>query len=316
MSGFLNANIPVLNMTVGAFLARALLVLIVVIWTVPTFGLLVSSLRNKNVLLTSGWWEALVTTQQSARSATPEIGDILEDDSDFAFIQLADGVYTFETSALRGSNDRTVISYGGLDFSPNADDEAVDDYSAGETVPLPDGSNVTIAEDGTLTWTSTNDDFEAWRNVAGLRFNVLYALPDGSEAETDQRSLQIYPPGVVYEIRGESHVLTSNVFYNENGFVDNSRSVVSFGGSVLPENADVTYDEGSDFARSRVQDYEVGESVTLEDGSTFTLGEDGIYEWVSADAFTLEDEVDEVRFNYRAAIPPSFSLANYDEVLT
>ncbi|MEL7434156.1 MAG: hypothetical protein AAFN11_09425 [Chloroflexota bacterium] len=119
------ANIPVLNMTVGAFLARALLVLIVVIWTVPTFGLLVSSLRNKNVLLTSGWWEALVTTQQSARSATPEIGDILEDDSDFAFIQLADGVYTFETSALRGSNDRTVISYGGLDFSPNADDEAI-----------------------------------------------------------------------------------------------------------------------------------------------------------------------------------------------
>lgn len=40
----------------NAFLVNALLVLIVVIWSIPTFGLFISSFRNRFDIQTSGWW--------------------------------------------------------------------------------------------------------------------------------------------------------------------------------------------------------------------------------------------------------------------
>ncbi len=40
----------------NAILVNALLVLIVVIWSIPTFGLFISSFRNRFDIQTSGWW--------------------------------------------------------------------------------------------------------------------------------------------------------------------------------------------------------------------------------------------------------------------
>ena len=49
-------------------------VLLVIVWTVPTAGLLISSLRDKDLLSVSGWWTALTTTEQNliGRAAPPE----------------------------------------------------------------------------------------------------------------------------------------------------------------------------------------------------------------------------------------------------
>ena len=66
----MSTQIPILKMSVGAFLARAALILIVVLWTLPTFGLLISSLRDKDQLAISGWWEALSTIESTSQGRT------------------------------------------------------------------------------------------------------------------------------------------------------------------------------------------------------------------------------------------------------
>lgn len=187
----MSREIPVLNMSVGAFLARFVLISIVVIWTLPTFGLLVSSLRDKDQLAISGWWEALGTTTNS----------------------------------------------------------------------------------------------QAGRLVT-------------SEAQT-QREDGMY-------------VLAGNVFVDDEGEIVTSAQISRYGSRVfLPPNESVEYDDVQEERRG-FRDYAAGETVELEDGSTFVLNVDGSYEWVSPTPF--EDERGQGIF-YIAEFPPQFTFANYEEVL-
>jgi alpha-glucoside transport system permease protein len=46
--------------------------LIVIIWTIPTLGILVSSLRDKDQIAVSGWWTALTTSSQTGQGRTAQ----------------------------------------------------------------------------------------------------------------------------------------------------------------------------------------------------------------------------------------------------
>ncbi len=59
------------------------LFLLVLGWTIPTAGLLISSLRDKDQLIVSGWWTALSASQGAERGRTGTADDQVQRDGQF-----------------------------------------------------------------------------------------------------------------------------------------------------------------------------------------------------------------------------------------
>ena len=112
---------------------------IVALWTFPTAGLLVSSLRDKNLIATSGWWTALTTTVRSAQTRTKDAAAQVEQDGKFVITgNLFDGSET-------GSG--TVTAFGTKVARP-------DEFAAGTTAAYDDGRTLTVNSDGAYTYAS------------------------------------------------------------------------------------------------------------------------------------------------------------------
>ena len=43
----------------------------VLIWTIPTLGILVSSLRDKDQIIASGWWNSFASSSQTEAGRLP-----------------------------------------------------------------------------------------------------------------------------------------------------------------------------------------------------------------------------------------------------
>ncbi|HEY0853351.1 MAG TPA: carbohydrate ABC transporter permease, partial [Devosia sp.] len=50
------------KLDIGKLFTHLALLFLVILWTFPTAGLLISSLRDKDQLAVSGWWTALSTS--------------------------------------------------------------------------------------------------------------------------------------------------------------------------------------------------------------------------------------------------------------
>jgi alpha-glucoside transport system permease protein len=109
-------------------------VALVLLWVVPTFGLLVSSFRTGDQIVTSGWWQAL-STQESQLS--PIRVDGAETQKDGAFV-IEGQLFTTATDLSRwGTSSREPEAYG-----------------PGETADLGDGVTLTVQADGAYVLTS------------------------------------------------------------------------------------------------------------------------------------------------------------------
>jgi len=104
--------------------------LLVALWTLPTAGLLISSLRDKDQLAVSGWWTALSTSSQNltGRAASPE-----------AQVE-KDGKFVIEGKLLDGG-DAKVSAFGVRPLQPSA-------FEAGKPADLGDGQTLTVNADG------------------------------------------------------------------------------------------------------------------------------------------------------------------------
>ncbi len=120
----------------GKYLVHASVVLIVVLWTLPTIGILVTSFRNKDAIAVSGWWTALTTSQQNFITQSADPSTQVQEN----------GKYVIKGNVLAGSPG-SVTAFGTRIVKP-------EEFKAGETAPLPDGGTLTINKDGSYEMAS------------------------------------------------------------------------------------------------------------------------------------------------------------------
>ncbi len=112
------------------WLVHISVILLVVLWTLPTAGLLISSLRDKDQLAVSGWWTALSTSSQNltGRAASPE-----------AQVE-RDGKFVIAGNLLEGGNAK-VSAFGFRPLQPTA-------FAVGTPADIGDGQTLTVKDDG------------------------------------------------------------------------------------------------------------------------------------------------------------------------
>ena len=109
--------------------------LLVLLWVIPTVGLLVSSFRSGDQIVSSGWWRALFT-QETQQSPIRIEGDEVT----------RDGLFVIEGKLF--TTGSTVSAWGTSSREPAA-------FAPGDTADLGDGQKVTVQADGSYVFTSS-----------------------------------------------------------------------------------------------------------------------------------------------------------------
>lgn len=104
-------------------------VVLVLLWTLPTFGLLVSSFRDADQLVNSGWWSALTASEENI-VIRADLADQVE----------RDGSVVIEGNVF-GSEEGVVTAFGATSRAPT-------DFTPGDTAPMSRDRTLTVQENG------------------------------------------------------------------------------------------------------------------------------------------------------------------------
>ena len=111
-------------------------VVLVLLWAVPTFGLLVSSFRDRDQISTSGWWQAVLPSEQNIVYRTAPVDSQTQEGA----------LWVIEGSVFEGRSGE-VKAFGVSSRAPTA-------FEPGAEAELGDGVMATVAEDGSYRLTS------------------------------------------------------------------------------------------------------------------------------------------------------------------
>ncbi len=104
--------------------------ILVILWTVPTFGLLISSFRNADQIAASGWWDTLFPSEQNLIVRAGD-ADTQQEEA---------GRYVITSSVFEGDSGE-VTAFGVTSLKPTA-------YAPGDVAELSKGRTLTVAKDG------------------------------------------------------------------------------------------------------------------------------------------------------------------------
>ena len=107
------------------------LLAMVLLWLFPTAGLFVSSFRTVDQISTSGWWDALTTSEQNLTLRTPAPDTQAE----------RNGSFVIEGNLFDDGSDANISSWG-------TSSRNISDYAPGDTATLKDGASLTVMADG------------------------------------------------------------------------------------------------------------------------------------------------------------------------
>ncbi|WP_299655132.1 carbohydrate ABC transporter permease [uncultured Jannaschia sp.] len=113
--------------------------LLVVLWLVPTVGLLVSSFRDRDAISGSGWWRAFTATSQNFAIST-----------EGEFTETPDG-WTLTGNVFGPDGSGDVSAFGGRRSEPNA-------FAPGETGELVRGRTLTIEANGDFVYVDPDEE--------------------------------------------------------------------------------------------------------------------------------------------------------------
>lgn len=142
--------------------------LIVIIWLIPTLGILITSVRDKEQITTSGWWTAFTSSTQTAAARLAEPSTARQEGAN----------YVISGSVFEEGAGGTVRHFGTRIAAPA-------EFEAGQTADLGDGETLVVNEDGSYVHSSA----EPFDGERGRRVYLAVASPPEFTLENYQTVL-------------------------------------------------------------------------------------------------------------------------------
>ena len=162
----------------GKFLAHFFLLIIVFIWVIPTFGLLISSLRDKDQVALTGWWTALKHN---------EFNEIVRTEKSTVQFE-ENGIFIIKGNLLKNAPSKSVVHFGITSKNPKA-------FEAPSKVTMKNGSIFYLQKDGSYIWTSDKE----FKHKKGKRIFLTVSTPPSL-------TLENYKEVLVFRGLGQSFI--------------------------------------------------------------------------------------------------------------
>ena len=143
------------RLSLGRLISSILLLVLVLLWILPTVGLLVSSFRDKDQLAITGWWTAISTTESGefGRTGTKD-----------------EQVQQGEKYIIKGN----FLDVGGKTIQTfSTSFRNLTEYNSGETAEFKDGSLFTLHANGKYEWVSNSP----FKHKRGKRVFYVVKVP-------------------------------------------------------------------------------------------------------------------------------------------
>ena len=159
--------------SVGRFGVHIAVLFFVALWTVPTLGILVTALRDKDQIIATGWWSSFSSSSQTEAGRLPGSSAQAE----------KDGKFVIEGNIFGDQPPREISAFGTRSQAPT-------EFPAGSVADLKDGVTLQLNADGSFVLASP----KAFEGDRGQR--VYYASSAPPRFTTENFQTVLFSEGI------------------------------------------------------------------------------------------------------------------------
>ena len=121
----------------SSIVSQIILLIFVIVWIIPTLGLLISSFRDKDLLATSGWWTSLFTTEINEIYRTAGYESQFKENND----------YIIKGKLFDAKTGKKIKSFG-------ITSKNINEFLINQEATFKDGTKIRVSEIGDYIWKS------------------------------------------------------------------------------------------------------------------------------------------------------------------